>query len=61
MNETPVRPLVKADRLAELLAVSVSRVYSLASDGTIPSYRLGSAVRFDPVEVLETLKKEVGE
>lgn len=55
--ETPIRPLVKAERMAELLALSASRVYRLASDGIIPSYRVGGAVRFDPVEVLESIRK----
>jgi len=56
-EEPHQRKLVKAEKMAEILGMSLSRVYRLAADGTIPSYKVGGAVRFDPVEVLEAVRR----
>ena len=38
---------VSAKALAELLGVSHITIYKLAAKGTIPSFRIATAVRFD--------------
>jgi excisionase family DNA binding protein len=47
---------LKAAELAELLRVTPQHIYRMAADGTIPSFRIGSAVRFDPKFVAEWLR-----
>jgi excisionase family DNA binding protein len=44
------RPLSAPD-LAEMLGVHKVTIYKLARRGDIPSYRIASAVRFDPASV----------
>jgi len=45
-------PLLTVAQVAELLAVSESLVYRLASDGEIPCYRIGKgALRFRPEDI----------
>ena len=34
--------------VAELLNISERQVYKLASDGSLPSFRIGGSVRFNP-------------
>lgn len=43
--------LLTARRVAEQLAVSCNMVYSLAARGELSSFRIGSAVRFDPADI----------
>jgi excisionase family DNA binding protein len=38
---------VKASVLAEMLGLSKITVYKMAAKGSIPSFRIGTAVRFD--------------
>jgi excisionase family DNA binding protein len=45
-----------AEGLGELLGWSPKHVYKLASDGRMPSYRLGGSVRFDPQAVADWLE-----
>jgi excisionase family DNA binding protein len=52
--------LVVAEVLAERYAISPRTVYRLAADGTIPSYRVGRQLRFDPAEVLAALRQARG-
>ena len=47
-----------ASELAEILNVSPAFLYRLAADGKLPSFRLGSAIRFDPAAVAAWLRKE---
>jgi excisionase family DNA binding protein len=39
--------LMKAEQAAELLQVSLQRIYELARVGLVPSVRIGRQVRFD--------------
>ena len=45
-----------ATQLAALLAVSTIIVYKLAKHGRIPSFRVGTCVRFDPRAVVNWLR-----
>jgi len=39
---------LKAAELAKLLCVTRQHIYKMAAEGTIPSFRVGCAIRFDP-------------
>ena len=43
--------MLSALDVAGLLGISQSHVYELAREGSIPSYKFGTAVRFSPDEV----------
>jgi excisionase family DNA binding protein len=47
---------LKAAELAELLAVSRILVFKLAKAGRIPSFRVGTCVRFDPRAVANWMR-----
>ena len=47
---------LKAGELAKLLGVTRQHIYKMAAAGSLPSFRVGSAVRFDPKQVAEWLK-----
>lgn len=42
---------LKAQDVARLLGVTRQHIYKLAANGLIPSFRVGTAVRFDPAVV----------
>jgi excisionase family DNA binding protein len=46
-----------ANELAELLAVSRITIFKQAKAGRIPSFRIGTCVRFDPHSVARWLRK----
>lgn len=46
-----------ADELAEMLTVSRITIFKLAKAGRIPSFRIGTCVRFDPRAVAVWLRK----
>jgi len=48
---------LNAAELAELLAVSRITVFKHAAAGRIPSFRVGTCVRFDPKAVANWLRK----
>jgi excisionase family DNA binding protein len=48
---------LNADDLAELLSVSKVMIYKLASEGKIPSFRIGMSLRFDPHCVANWLRE----
>ena len=51
---------ISAPKLAQLLGVSRSYIYQLASDNRIPYLRIGHLLRFDPSAVAAWLRsKEV--
>jgi len=50
---------LKASELARLLRVTRQHVYKLAAAGVIPSFRVGAAVRFDPNQVAEWLRRKL--
>ena len=45
-----------AEELAKLLSVSKVTVFKLAAKGRIPSFRVGTCVRFDPRAVARWLR-----
>jgi excisionase family DNA binding protein len=47
-----------ADDLAKLLAVSRITIFKQAKAGRIPSFRIGTCVRFDPKIVAEWLRRQ---
>jgi excisionase family DNA binding protein len=51
------RGALKVNDLVELLGCSKEKIYADAKSGRIPSFNLGSAVRFDPALVAAWLKK----
>jgi excisionase family DNA binding protein len=48
--------LLRPQDVAGMLAVSVPRVYELAGEGKIASYKLGKNVRFEPRDVAEFIR-----
>jgi excisionase family DNA binding protein len=59
MREVPMsaqpsqaQPSDKPEDIAQLLGISVRTVQRLAESGEIPSYRVGTQLRFDRAEVL---------
>jgi excisionase family DNA binding protein len=51
-----IKRAITASEVATLLAVSPITVYKMAKAGIIPSFRVGTAVRFDPRAVAEWLR-----
>lgn len=49
---------LKAPELARLLGLSIQRLYKMAREHEIPSFRFGTAVRFDPQAVADWLRKK---
>ena len=47
-----------AEELADLLSISKKTVYALAKQGRIPSMRIGSMVRFDPVATADWVEQK---
>jgi excisionase family DNA binding protein len=47
-----------ATELAEMLTVSRITIFKLAKRGRIPSFRIGTCVRFDPHSVARWLRKK---
>ena len=44
--------------VAEILNISERQVYKLASLNLIPSFRIGSSIRFDPSQVAHWLRQK---
>lgn len=44
--------------VARLLQLSLQTVYELAKDGTLPSFKVGWSLRFDPAILAEQLRRE---
>ena len=51
---------MKVTELCELLGVDDKHIYRMAARGSLPSYRVGAAVRFDPQEVAKWLRSKYG-
>ena len=47
-----------ANELAELLSVSRITVFKQAAAGRIPSFKIGTCVRFDPHSIAAWLRKQ---
>lgn len=50
---------LKAPELARLLGVTRQHIYKMAAEGTIPSFQVGAAVRFDPEQIAEWLRRKI--
>jgi excisionase family DNA binding protein len=48
---------ITADRLAKILGVSRITIFKMAKSSRIPSFRVGTCVRFDPRKVADWLRK----
>jgi excisionase family DNA binding protein len=46
-----------AEELSKFLSVSAVTVYKQAAAGRIPSFRVGTCLRFDPLAVAQWLRK----
>lgn len=51
-----IKRAITASELAALLAVSPITIYKMAKAGRMPSFRVGTAVRFDPRAVAQWLR-----
>jgi excisionase family DNA binding protein len=49
---------LNAKQLAQMLNISPKTVFKLAKAGRIPSFRVGSAVRFDAKLIIDWLRKQ---
>ena len=49
---------LKVFEVAELLGVTPQHIYKMAACGQLPSLRISGAVRFDPGEVSDWLKRK---
>ena len=47
-----------AKEIAEMLGISKRHVNDMAANGILPALRVGSAWRFDPLEVRKALEEE---
>lgn len=47
-----------ADELASVLSVSRITIFKQAKAGRIPSFRIGTCVRFDPKSIADWLRKQ---
>jgi len=52
------RGAVTAKELAKVLGISPKTVFKLARAGRIPSFRIGTAVRFEPRLVIDWLRQQ---
>lgn len=51
---------MKVAELCELLGVDDKHIYRMAARGSLPSFHVGGAVRFDPQEVAKWLRAKYG-
>ena len=51
---------MKVAELCELLGVDDKHIYRMAARGSLPSFHVGGAVRFDPQEVAKWLRLRYG-
>jgi excisionase family DNA binding protein len=49
---------MKVGEVAKVLGVSPQQIYKMAASGNIPSLRISGAIRFDPGEVADWLRKK---
>lgn len=48
-----------APELARILGMGRTVVYEMASAGRIPHFRIGTMIRFDPVQIAQWLRERV--
>ena len=51
---------MRVSELCEVLGVDDKHIYRMAARGSLPSFRVGGAVRFDPQEVAKWLREKYG-
>ena len=51
---------MKVTELCELLGVDDKHIYRMAARGSLPSFHVGGAIRFDPQEVAKWLRLKYG-
>jgi excisionase family DNA binding protein len=51
-----IKRAITANEVAAFLAVSPITIYKMAKAGRLPSFRIGTAVRFDPRTLAEWLR-----
>lgn len=49
---------LNVEQVAELLGVSEKKIYRLSAAGVLPSFRVGSAVRFDGQDMADWLRRK---
>jgi excisionase family DNA binding protein len=52
-----MKTLINIHQMASILGLPISWLYRRTCEGTMPHYKLGKYVRFDPEEVLAFIKK----
>lgn len=50
---------LKVSEVADLLQVSPMTIYRAAKDGSLPSFKVGSSLRFDPKTIIAWLKRQM--
>ena len=50
---------LKVSEVADLLQVSPMTIYRAAKDGSLPSFKVGSSLRFDPKVIIAWLKRQM--
>ena len=53
------RPAMTVAEVAVMLNVSERHIYKLVQDGTLPHFKVGGAVRFDPDRMAKWLEAEM--
>jgi len=56
MKNNIKKELLTSQQLADLLGVNLRLVYEHVKNETLPFYRIGGVVRFNPSEVLDAMK-----
>jgi excisionase family DNA binding protein len=51
---------MKVAELCELLGVDDKHIYRMAARGSLPSFHVGGAIRFDPQEIAKWLRQKYG-
>jgi len=50
------RSAMNVKEVANLLGVSEKQIYALRDKGAIPSFRVGAAIRFDPLAIAQWMR-----
>ena len=50
---------LRASEVAKMLSTSKMTIYRLVERGTIPHFRIGSSIRFDPKEIADWLRTKM--
>ena len=50
---------LRVSEVADLFQVSSMTIYRAAKDGSLPSFKVGSSLRFDPKAIVAWLKRQM--